>query len=63
MSYNSFIPDGGVTVTLIELGLSFLIVGGDLGLNLGQPLHDGLDLVHAGVRNPLFSQIPFVKGQ
>ena len=63
MSHKPLLPDSGLAVTLVELGLSLLIVEGDLGLNLGQPLLDGLVFVHAGMRNPLFSQIRFYKGQ
>ena len=63
MLYKSLLPNSGLTVTLVELGLSLLIADGGLGLDLGQPLLDGLELVHAGVHNPLFSQIRVYKGQ
>ena len=63
MSYISLLPDSGLAVKLVELGLSLLIADGGLGLNLGQPLLEGLELIHAGMRNPLFSQIRFYKGQ
>ena len=52
MSYKPLLPDSGLAVTLVELGLSLLIVEGDLCLNFGQPLLDGLVFVHAGMRNP-----------